>query len=218
MSNVEQCKIANGAETFTRGTYNGIEVFVRDVDGYVNATEMCRQFNKRFRKIYENHAWQAYYEEFKNEYSVIPGDEFMYQLNKGIPDKLKFLRGTYVDPRLINYIAIWASPKYAIKVGKVMDSINDKVHDILDENELPDTPENAKPIFNEIVRDITKDINNEKIKSSSCWGVRDSPYKLDQWEQDDVRNLKRKIREATEALNKLNDELKTWGRLADQVE
>ena len=33
-------------------------------------------------------------------------------------------RGSYVDPRLINYIAMWASPRYAVYVGKIMDLIN----------------------------------------------------------------------------------------------
>ena len=47
-------------------------------------------------------------------------------------------RGTYVHPKLINYIAIWASPKYAIYVGKIMDQINDKVHEKLDEQDKED--------------------------------------------------------------------------------
>ena len=31
---------SNG-ETFTKGSYNGIEVLRRDKDGYINATKMC---------------------------------------------------------------------------------------------------------------------------------------------------------------------------------
>ena len=33
-------------ETFTKGTYNGIEVLRRDVDGYINATKMARNAGK----------------------------------------------------------------------------------------------------------------------------------------------------------------------------
>ena len=145
--NVEQAKIENGDDSFTRGTYNGISVFIHDKDGYINATEMCKQFGKRFAKINENHAWQEYLKEFKREYTTEASQGFIYVLHKGIPDRLRVLRGTYVHPKMINYIAMWASPKYCIAVGKIMDSINDRVHIELANQNLPDTPENAKPAF-----------------------------------------------------------------------
>ena len=50
-NNVEQSKISCNNETFTRGTYNGISIIRRDSDGFINATDMCKQFNKRFKKI-----------------------------------------------------------------------------------------------------------------------------------------------------------------------
>ena len=34
-------------ETFTKGTYNGIEVLLRDVDGYINATKMASDAGKQ---------------------------------------------------------------------------------------------------------------------------------------------------------------------------
>ena len=145
---VEQQKISCNGENFIRGTYNGIEVLIRESDGFINATEMCKQFNRRFRKIFENHSWQAYYEEFCNEYCVRPNSgEPVYELKLGFSNSI---RGTYVDPRLINYICFWASPRYAIYVGKIMDSINNKVHEVLEEKQLPDTEENAKPVFIEV--------------------------------------------------------------------
>ncbi|KAA6395891.1 MAG: hypothetical protein EZS28_008579 [Streblomastix strix] len=36
-------------------------------------------------------------------------------------------RGTWIHPKLINYIAIWASPKYASTVGEIKDKINETV-------------------------------------------------------------------------------------------
>jgi len=39
---------------------------------------------------------------------------------------LDILRGTYVHPKLVNYVAIWASPKYAARVSEIMDSINER--------------------------------------------------------------------------------------------
>jgi hypothetical protein len=109
-------------DTFTTGTYNGISIIQRDKDGFINATKMCNQFGKLFRKIFENHTWQAYYEEFKSKYVCRRNSSGMiYEIKKGFT---KELQGTYVHPKLINYIAIWASPKYAVHVGKIMDKIN----------------------------------------------------------------------------------------------
>ncbi|KAA6359116.1 MAG: hypothetical protein EZS28_045357 [Streblomastix strix] len=36
-------------------------------------------------------------------------------------------RGTWIHPKLINYVAIWASPKYASTVGEIMDVINERI-------------------------------------------------------------------------------------------
>jgi hypothetical protein len=36
------------------------------------------------------------------------------------------IRGTFVHPKLVNYIAIWASPEYAVIVGEIMDAVNER--------------------------------------------------------------------------------------------
>ena len=103
---------------FITGTYNGIEVIIRKSDGFINATKLCNQFNKRFKKINENHSWQAYYNEFCVDLGVGPEmGRLVYELKKGVSNEY---RGSYVDPRLINYIAIWASPHYAVYVEKIL--------------------------------------------------------------------------------------------------
>ena len=108
--------IDNVEHTFTQGTYNGMSVIVDNTvehKGFVNATTFCGQFNKRFRKLFENHSFTEFIEEFENEYysdtenNARPkkGEHktpWMYQLNKGIPVSLNQYRGSYIDPRLIN--------------------------------------------------------------------------------------------------------------------
>ena len=220
-NNVEHNKIKCNDETFTRGTYNGISVIIRDKDGFINATDMCNQFNKKFRKMFENLAWQAYYAEFKREYTTCRNsgecsdDEFLYTINKGIPNDLKFLRGTYVDPRLINYIAIWTSPKYAITVGKIMDSINEKVHEVLKEQELEDKPENAQPVFIEVAKQIAPSIQTKAVEQQ-CWGIRDSPYKLDCWERDELRTVIEDYQRIKERLNEQERKLDEYGSFVKQ--
>ncbi|KAA6387817.1 MAG: hypothetical protein EZS28_016652 [Streblomastix strix] len=46
----------------------------------------------------------------------------MYSIDKGYANEY---RGYYVHPNLINYIAAWISPKYAVYVRRIMDSINE---------------------------------------------------------------------------------------------
>ena len=205
-NNVEQLKISCNGENFIRGTYNGIAVLIREKDGFINATEMCKQFNRRFRKIFENHSWQAYYEEFCNEYYVRPesGDP-LYLLKKGFAR----VQGTYVDPRLINYICFWASPRYAIYVGKIMDSINAKVHEVLEEKQLPDTVENAKPVFIEVAKSIAPTIDQE-LENKQCWGYRDSGKTLDQWEQEDLARDIREYNEIKRRLEEVERKVDAW--------
>ena len=67
-NNIEQQIIKSNDESFTRGTYNGISIIVREKDGFINATHMCNQFSRRFRNILENKSWKQYIEAFKDEY------------------------------------------------------------------------------------------------------------------------------------------------------
>ncbi|KAA6357826.1 MAG: hypothetical protein EZS28_046647, partial [Streblomastix strix] len=47
-------------------------------------------------------------------------------------------RYIWIHSKLVNYFAIWASPKYASTVGEIMDKINERV--IAEHNADPDTP------------------------------------------------------------------------------
>ena len=73
-----------------------------------------------------------------------------------------------------------------------MDSINDSVHEQLQQKQLPDTPANSQPIFESTVEQhinqsrIVSDIENQQ-----CYGVRehDKFDYLDSWSKDDVKRL-----------------------------
>ncbi|KAI5533636.1 KilA, N-terminal/APSES-type HTH, DNA-binding family [Trichomonas vaginalis G3] len=53
-------------------------------------------------------------------------------------------KGICIHPDLVHFVAEWCSVKYAFYVKYIMDSIDKKVHEKLDEEELEDTVENAK--------------------------------------------------------------------------
>jgi hypothetical protein len=186
---VEHVKLLSNKESFTRGTYNGISVIIRDKDNYINATAMCNQFGKRFRKIFENHAWQEYLEEFKEEYDIAQnGAMCQYMLRKGY---LKKITGTYIHPKLINYVAIWASPKYAVKVGKIMDSINGLIHVELQKNKLPDTPTNSIPILKKIEKSLRQQLSDQMdtIDDKDSYAYRDLQANVDALDENDKFNI-----------------------------
>ncbi|KAA6401717.1 MAG: hypothetical protein EZS28_002758 [Streblomastix strix] len=54
----------------------------------------------------------------------IPTYPLTYQINKGFDNDYK---GYYISPILINYVAMWMSPKYAENVRKIMDQVNNRV-------------------------------------------------------------------------------------------
>ena len=203
-------------ETFTKGTYNGIEILRRDVDGYINASKMAKDAGKynnlhRFLQSVKMIEILDYW--YKNEVNCGPitfdstEKQAFYELYKGVENDFK---GIYIHPDLIHFVVEWCSVEYCFKVKHIMDSINDKVHEKLDENNLPDTVENAKPIFENEVRKITEP--QKAYEQNYCWGYRDSPYSLDPNEIDDLLRDKReydlKEIEFENAEKKLNE----WGR------
>jgi hypothetical protein len=63
-------------------------------------------------------AWKEYYLEFCKQNGTDPNSEdLVYELKKHY---CKFSIGSYVDPRLIDFVAIWANPKYAVNVGRLL--------------------------------------------------------------------------------------------------
>ncbi|KAA6388768.1 MAG: hypothetical protein EZS28_015706 [Streblomastix strix] len=60
-------------------------------------------------------------------------------------------RGTWIHPKLINYIAIWASPKYASVVGEIMDAINE--HILATHDETTSIQKHAEDTFNMVIEE-----------------------------------------------------------------
>ena len=85
---------------------------------------------------------------------------------------------------MINYIAIKCSPKYAVMVSKIMDAINKRVHDELTAQSKPDTIENAKPVFEKVVKSFIDEANKKaqlNYERTSCWGCRDMDINEKAW-------------------------------------
>ena len=185
---------------FVKGTYNGMSIIQVKSSNFINASKFTKQYKKRLGRLFETRNWKEFILTFENEYypefkhqtadksTVAKLPPWSKRYNKGISDSLKEYRGLYVDARLINYIALWSSPKYAIYCGIIMDSINDSIHQQLTIKQLPDTPENAQPIFEQTINHISRFTTDNENKQ--CYGYRehDKFDYLDSWDKSWVKN------------------------------
>jgi predicted nucleic acid-binding Zn-ribbon protein len=69
------------------------------------------------------------------------------------------LRGSYIHPKLVHHVAEWADLKYAVKVGKIMDAINENNNEKLN-IEITELRNQNEKIKSEIIELTNK---NEKI-------------------------------------------------------
>ena len=216
-------RIDGEIETFTIGTYNGISILIRDKDEYINATKLAARYSEnkrrhleRFLKSEDMVGIIQYWTENECKMRRPPfgatNETRPYYQNLRASNEFK---GTYVHPDLIHFVAQWVDVSYAFAVKHVMDSINDKVHEVLTSQQLPDTPENAKPAFVEVVKQIAPSVNIEII-NKQCWGYRERWNELDSWEQDDLRRDVNEYQKMKERLDELEKKVNEWGSYVKQ--
>ena len=201
-------------ETFTTGTYNGISILIRDKDGYINATKLGND-KKRARKYVNSEKFDEICKIWMKRRSAPKSADPEMPGKYKIPNATNEFKGTYVHPELIHFVAEWVDISYAFTVADIMNSINDKVHEVLTSQQLPDTPENAKPAFVEVVKQIAPSVNIELI-NKQCWGYRERWNELDQWEQDDLRRDVNEYQKMKERLDELEKKVNEWGSYVKQ--
>lgn len=167
MSTVQNQKILYKNETFTLSTYNGFKIIIRNSDGFINASNVVKQINdkektkKEIKKLFKSVQFQDFENNLK---TIIQNENLRYNLNE-VPKKL---RGSYIHPKLINFICFWCSPTYALLVSEIMDSINEQntavmnklIKDLQDENNKLKTK--TKVLQNQAIQDIGDNLENSK--------------------------------------------------------
>ena len=217
-------RINGEIETFTRGTYNGISVLIRDKDGYINATKLAALHSENKRKNLERFLKSDGMNEIIQYW--IENECKLRRLESEATDErpptykitatTNEFKGTYIHPDLIHFVAQWVSVSYAFAVKHVMDSINDKVHEVLNTQQLPDTPENAKPAFVEVVKQIAPSSIDIELINKQCWGYRERYHTLDQWELDDLSRDVEEFKEMKERLTNVEKKVDEWGPYVKQ--
>ena len=112
-------------EVFTKTTYNDISVIV-DSDGYYNASKICTDNDTQYAYIARNQYWTSYIDKLQCLCSSAEAPEEPLFRDRTL--LMNELRGVYIHKDLVNYLCIHVNLDYAIKVGEIMDLINEKTH------------------------------------------------------------------------------------------
>ena len=200
------------SNTFEIKTFNGISIIVNKADGYINASQMCSSNNKKWRVYKNTKQWKQLIEVFEKHYKqgvqkLTPS----YYLEKVKPQ----YQGEYIHPKLVHFVAEYCSVEYAFIVAELMDSINEKIHETLNEKQLADTVENAKPIFNNIVNQLAPN-DKTAFEEQFCYGCRDSIKSLDSFEQMDLKRDLDEYQLIKERLSVAEKKINEWGSFIKQ--
>lgn len=132
-------------------SYNGFEIIVRKTDNYFNASRLINNINRlehTNKKIYhllENRTFKDLVKEISTD------DKKPIDIQNKLPNDLS---GTYMNKLLINYVCMWCSTKYLIKVNKIMDSINEQNTTVM--NQL------IEELKNQVIPNIGDQLENSK--------------------------------------------------------
>lgn len=184
---------------FKLETYNGISIIREQKTGKFNASQMCSSNNKKWRNFNKTKYWKCKVEAFKRSSFYQVSEDALIRApsinaKKGIKPEFQ---GEYIHPKLIHFVAEWVSDEYAFKVAELMDSINDSVHQRMNDLKISDTPQNANTVFN-LVIDEHKDRLVSDNENQQCWGIREHGDKLDyldSWDKSAIFNLMNKFKE-----------------------
>lgn len=94
---------------------NGLALYQRADDGYVNATKLCRDEGKRMNHYLHNQETKDYLAELSRS-AGIPANLLVVKRNTGVNDE----RGTWVHPKVAIHLAQWLSPQFAVFVTNIM--------------------------------------------------------------------------------------------------
>ena len=139
-------------------TYNGISIIRETTSGYINASQMCSDNNRKWRSFTTTKNWKNKLAAFKrssiyrnSEAAQIWAPSFIAR--KQVRPEYQ---GEYIHPKLIHFVAEWCSDDYAFQVAELMDSINENVHRQMKEKKLEDTPENSETLFAKTIEEIIR--------------------------------------------------------------
>ena len=162
-------------------SYNGFEIIVRKSDNYFNASRLINNINrlehtnKQIHHLLQNKTFNDLVKEISKDKNI-PSSNII-DIQKKLPNDLT---GTYMNKLLLNYVCMWCSTKYLIKVNEIMDSINEQNTTVMNQlieklksqsiQDIGDQLENSKYIFiDQVDEDTFKIVYDKKqLKNQHC--------------------------------------------------
>lgn len=151
---VECITLIENNEEFIESNYNGIKIYVRKSDGFVNVSKMCSDANRDFHTFKRGERYRKienYYinEECKGRQNC----RTIYILKKGY----NLMQGQWMIPDLIHFVAEWISIPYSFIVKRIMDKINE-----IGQLKQLSFEENTNEIITNLENEITELKNKNK--------------------------------------------------------
>lgn len=163
-------------DEYSYGMFGPFKLII-DEDGYFNVSKLCLDATKKFGIRKNFYDWKrlkgtkSILNQVKNVCAVITVDELIHER----PNLSNELKGTYVHPKLVSAIAIWASPKFYIMVNEIVSNffinrmIEEKEEIISKQNNIIKKKDNAIDKLNKTVMRIEEKADkllkeNEKIQ------------------------------------------------------
>lgn len=143
---------------FIISTYNGFKIIIRKTDNYFNASKLINNINKlehtnkKIKHLLENRTFKDLAKEISTD------DKNPIDIQNKLPNDLT---GTYMDKLLLNYVCMWCSTKYLIKVNKIMDSINEQNTTVMNQL-IEELQEENNKLKNQSIQDIGDNLENSK--------------------------------------------------------
>lgn len=98
---------------FTKHQIDNQLVFQRNVDGYINATAMCKAASKRWNNYIRLPETQSFIKEL-SDVTRISATALICTIQGGNPQQ----QGTWIHPKVAINLGQWLSPKFAVKVSE----------------------------------------------------------------------------------------------------
>lgn len=143
---------------FIISSYNGFTIIIRKTDNYFNASKLIKNINKlehtnkQLKNLLQNKTFNDLVKEISTD------DKKPIDIQNNLPNDLS---GTYMDKLLLNYVCMWCSTKYLIKVNKIMDSINEQNTTVMNQL-IQDLQEENNKLKNQAIQDIGDQLENSK--------------------------------------------------------
>jgi hypothetical protein len=140
---------------FVRCTYCGIGILVDKGNGYVNAAKMVLEYGSSQKRnnlthYLQGNDWKELMTVYQEE--VVGKDVPLVVVYASKDGFSPITSGTYIHPKLTLHLAMWVDKRFAVKVQRIMDSVDKFVHRQVRAKGLVDNPENTGKVFDEFIQ------------------------------------------------------------------